>query len=95
MVLLFPEVYPPRLAKHGSLCFPVAEVIDGQSVAQDLRLCQWKPVTGRIQTVLHQGILIFRGEERPLTIDTVVGHPSTDSVTQAGLSDPKLLGCLP
>ena len=95
MVVPLPEVDPPRLAKHGLGCIGMTVIVDGQSVGQDLRLRQWKPMTGRIQTVFHQGILICRGEKWPPTMDTVRGHPSTDSVIQAGLRDPKPFGCLP
>ena len=58
-----PEIDPPRLAKPGLGGCLMAAVVNGQSVGQDLRLRQWKPMTGRVQEVLYQGILICRGEE--------------------------------
>ena len=59
-------------------------------VVADLRLAEWEAAVVRVNTVLHQRLLVHMGEKCCLTMTAVDGHSPTDSVAQAGLGDPKL-----
>jgi len=63
MVMPLPEINPPGLAENSPGFVRITIIMNGQSLGQHLILCLRMHMTGREQTILHQGTLIFRGKK--------------------------------